>query len=138
MDKQKLRSPINTEGAQIISTSENITCPSVVTNCKPIETCSTEDLKMQILNSLPEMIIHQKNCQLSGADISCKLNAKLLQYFLQKEFMDNKQESTSVVPNNLAVASSQQVNETCADKICHQINQDACQENCCGDHQEVA
>jgi hypothetical protein len=87
---------------------------------------------MQILNSLPEMIVHQKNCQLSGADISCKLNAKLLQYFLQKEFMDNKQENTIVEPV-LAVASSQQVNETCADKFCHQINQ----ENCCGDHQEV-
>ena len=96
MDKQKVGEIINAGGPSMISQPENIACSSA--SCmQPNDLCSPEDLKMQILNSLPEMIVYQKQCQQAGSDTACKLNAKLLQYFLQKEFMDNKQ-GNSVTP----------------------------------------
>ena len=45
---------------------------------------------MQILSQLPEMITYQRKCAQSGTDIACKLNSKLLKYFIQKEFTDKQ------------------------------------------------
>jgi hypothetical protein len=57
------------------------TCPE-----KPL----VDDLKMQILSELPGAMNQQKSCPIQGGDIYCRLNSKLLQYFLHQEFLQKE------------------------------------------------
>ena len=86
MDRQRLSQPMTHGG----TTQCDTVCCETSSKVSTTDLISTEDLKVQILNQLPEMIAYQKECQISGSDISCKMNAKLLQYFIQKEFVDKK------------------------------------------------
>ena len=65
------------------------------------EKFSAEELKMLILQELPEMIAHQRSCAHGATDISCRVNSKLLHYFMKKEFSPKEKsvESKPVPPH---------------------------------------
>ena len=89
MDRQRLSMP-QPNGGCTQSTEETV-CNSLKTfSTSP----STKNLRQQILDDLPEMIYYQKQCMTQGNDIACRLNSKLLQYFMQKEFLAKNEKDT--------------------------------------------
>jgi hypothetical protein len=53
------------------------------------------ELKDRILKMLPLIVEHQQVCKVKSK--SCQLNSVLLQYFIQKEFIDAKKEPQDAV-----------------------------------------
>lgn len=60
-------------------------------HCNPLDKNLVSDLKNEIISELPKAMMMQKSCPSNGCDSVCRLNTKLLQYFLQQEFIQPSQ-----------------------------------------------
>ena len=75
----------------------------------PSKSSESGDLATQILKEIPMLVLHQSGpCQCNSA--ACKLNSKLLKYFLDNEFKKKQKESpqkeSKMPPMSLEVTST--------------------------------
>jgi len=98
---------------------------------------------MSILSQLPELLCHQKGCESDKP--GCQFNAKLLQYFINKEFLQKPKKASSEVANEASepVASIENTVESKQVEVLDISDKQASEEqkkeqeseNCCHHHE---